>query len=602
MPGGDSLDEMFRCEMESHCGLMSESLLVLERGGSGTVVLQNLMRSAHSLKGAARIVNRRGVERIAHAIEDCFVLTQHGALVLAREDITVLLQTVDFLLKAGTDATEEPEDVRALQLAACLSALEKISVRAQSNTGSRNAASGAPDRETAAEGDTLAPGTHAMALAPTQDRFLRVTAENLNRLLGLAGDSLVESRWLHDYMERVRQIGKQQAEVGRLARSLKATLLQTRIPDGLRSAVEVFIQRLTVSHDTLRHGLEDLDAHDRRVSQVSHRLYMEVLRARMRPFGDISGAFPRMVRDLAVALGKEVRFEMTGEATQVDREVLASIETSLAHLLRNAVDHGCEKPDDRERAGKPRASLVRLDARQRSGTLVITVTDDGPGVNPGLLRRTAEKLSVPGWEKGFDHDLLELLFAPGFTLRREITEISGRGVGLDLVSTTVKRLRGGLRVENEPGRGMRFTLQLPLTISVLRALLVEICGEPYALPMAQIERVTRASAGSMVSIQGKRHLPSGNEHVRLVGARALLGYPERQDDPLSVVLLGEKRPRAALSVDAFLGERELIVHPLDPRIGNVPDISSASVLDDGAPALIFEPEELIHSILSHRGA
>src|SRR5678815_4674322 len=200
------------------------------------------------------------------------------------------------------------------------------------------------------------------------------------------------------------------------------------------------------------------------------------------------------VRDLARSLGKEVRLEIVGENTQVDRDILDRLETPLAHLLRNAVDHGCETAEMRQSAGKPAEAVIRLEARHSAGMLQVTVTDDGAGLDPQRLRQTivqkkltmstvAEQLSEP--------ELLEFLFLPGFTLKETVTEISGRGVGLDVVQNMVKNVRGSIRVATQPGRGMRFQLHLPLTLSVLRTLLVDVGGEPYAIPLSQIIRTLK---------------------------------------------------------------------------------------------------------------
>jgi two-component system sensor histidine kinase and response regulator WspE len=629
-PMDDSLDRMFLQEVETHCAAMSEGLLALEKNEAPKQTLENLMRAAHSIKGAARLVNRRSIERIAHALEDCFVLTQHGTITLGQADVSQLLRVVDFLACTGAAEGGQPEDVVAMQVAAHLAGLEKISLRAQErepraesgsaspaslqetgagtilevNTSSHSPALFQGEKVTGDEGGLATSARHGnreevSVVAVSRDRFLRITAESLNRLLGLAGDSLVESRWMQSFIETMYNAARQQADAERALQSANAMLAQTPLPDQARAAMSELSRKLSHARDTLRRRIGDLDGHERRVSQVSHRLYMEVLRTRMRPFSDISQAFARLVRDLGVALGKEARLEITGESTQVDREVLASIETAITHLLRNAVDHGCEPSALRTRLGKPAECRIRLDARDTAGMLIVTVADDGAGVDPALLREAARKLRPRGFaQSATDNDLLDLLFVPGFTLKEKVTEISGRGVGLDVVYNTARKLRGNARIENEPGHGMKVILQLPLTLSVVRTLVVSIGGEPYAIPLANIERVARISTGQIILIQGKRHFRSGDDHVRLAEGRHVLGYPAAEQSSWKVLLLGERKARAALIVDDFIGERELMVQPLDARLGRVPGIAAAALLDDGQPVLVIEPEELIHGILT----
>jgi two-component system sensor histidine kinase and response regulator WspE len=347
--------------------------------------------------------------------------------------------------------------------------------------------------------------------------------------------------------------------------------------------------------------VEDLDNFDRRSAQLSHRLYLEVLRTRLRPFAEGVRRFPRMVRDLARSLGKEVRLDIVGEHTPVDRDLLERLETPLAHLLRNAVDHGCETREQRQRAGKSLEGVIRLEARHSAGLLLVTVADDGPGVDPEHLRRliVQNKLAPPDRaEKLVESELFEFLFLPGFTMAEAVTEISGRGVGLDVVQNMVKSVRGAVRLSTQPGRGLRVQLQLPLTLSVLRALLVEVAGEPYAIPLSRITRALKLRRDQIEVLQGRRHFQLDGCQVGLLTAHQVLdcGHPKSPPTDLPVVVLGDRQAHYGLVVDRFLGERELVVQPLDPRLGKVQDISAAALMEDGSPVLIVDVDGLLGSI------
>jgi two-component system sensor histidine kinase and response regulator WspE len=360
-------------------------------------------------------------------------------------------------------------------------------------------------------------------------------------------------------------------------------------------------QNLAESQKFLADRMEELDLFDRRSAHLSHRLYLEVLRTRMRPFGDGVRRFPRMVRDLALSLGKEVRLDIQGENTQVDRDILERLEAPLAHLLRNAVDHGCEPAAERERQGKPAECVIRMEARHSAGMLLVTVTDDGGGVALERLRQSIvqKKLTTPVMaERMTESELLEFLFLPGFTLKDTVTEISGRGVGLDVVQNMVKAVRGAIRLANQPGRGLRVQLQLPLTLSVLRALLVDVAGEPYAFPLSQITRTLKLARDDIQALEGRHHFPFGGQPVGLLSAHQVLdcGAPRPPGNELPVVLLGDRNNRYGLVVDRFLGERELVVQPLDPRLGKVTDISAAALMEDGTPVLIIDVDDLLRSI------
>jgi len=430
---------------------------------------------------------------------------------------------------------------------------------------------------------------------------LRLTAENLNRLLGLAGESLVESRWLRPFTENMQLLKRFHFGVGDSFNQLRAVLDEQPLPEPAGRHLQDIVSRMTECRTFMNDRLDELDQFDRRSAQLSHRLYLEVLRTRMRPFSDGAHRFPRMVRDLSRSLGKEVRLEIIGENTQVDRDILEKLEAPLGHLLRNAVDHGCETPEARRQAGKPPAATLRLEARHSAGMLLVVVSDDGAGVDPEFLRAAIVRkgLALPALAQRLSEaELLEFLFLPGFSLKDRVTEISGRGVGLDVVQTMVKAVRGSIRISSQPGRGTRFQLQLPLTLSVLRTLLVEIGGEPYAIPLGQISRTLQLSRERIEALEGRHHFRLDNESVGLLAAHQVFGcgMPDASVPNLPVVVLGDRSARYGLVVDRFLGERELVVQPLDPRLGKVKDVSAAALMEDGTPALIVDVDDLLRSV------
>jgi two-component system sensor histidine kinase and response regulator WspE len=655
-----SMLDLFRVEAENQTAILTSGLLELERGKASPQLLETLMRAAHSLKGAARIVNVQSVVRVAHVMEDCFVATQERKLQLHQSEIDVLLRGVDLLLKiskrpdatASTVATENTEVTQFLaSLANVLDPSQGSGEKRKKPEGpsrpmpeSKRPKShhpgGAADVKEAAQAATpviaLEPHAYQPAAAvwpppvggseasqtplarkkppaadgPAQaitlrqeepERVVRLTADSLNRLLGLAGESLVESRWLRPFAESLQRLKRQHANLSQRLDRLRQSLQQDHLSDQAESQLHELTRSVAECHQFLAARMEELDVFDRRSAHLSHRLYLEVLRTRMRPFADGARRFPRMVRDLARALGKDVRLEVIGENTQVDRDILERLETPLAHLLRNAVDHGCEGPQARRAAGKPEESVIRLEARHSAGMLVVTVSDDGAGVDPERVRKVIiqKKLAMPSMaEKLSESELLEFLFLPGFTLKETVTEISGRGVGLDIVQNMVKSVRGAIRINTQPERGMRMQLHLPLTLSVLRALLVEVAGEPYAIPLTQISRALKLPREKIEMLEGRHYFHFGDQHVGLLTAHQVLdcGDPVTNSGDLPIVVLGDRSARYGLIVDRFLGERELVVQPLDPRLGKIKDISAAALMEDGSPVLIVDVEDLVRSI------
>ncbi|HLH53130.1 MAG TPA: response regulator, partial [Verrucomicrobiae bacterium] len=245
--------------------------------------------------------------------------------------------------------------------------------------------------------------------------------------------------------------------------------------------------------------------------------------------------------------------------------------------------------------------LLRLEARHSAGVLLVTVTDDGAGVDVERVREAIVKKRLATQnvaQKLTESELLEFLFLPGFTLKETVTEISGRGFGLDVVQNMIKGVRGTIRLINQSGRGLRVQLQLPLTLSVLRALLVEVAGEPYAIPLSQITRTLELGRDSIQTLEGRPHFHLGDQQIGILTAQQVLESPGpiSLENELSVVVLEDRTTRYGLVVDRFLGERELVVQPLDARLGKIRNISAAALMEDGAPVLIFDVEDVVRSI------
>ena len=433
------------------------------------------------------------------------------------------------------------------------------------------------------------------------DRVVRITAQSLNRLLGLAGESLVESRWLRPFADSLQRLKRHQTELSEKLDFLRNCLSEEHLSERAEHQFNELGREAAECRQILTDRMQELEMFDRRSANLSQRMYLEVLRTRMRPFSDGVRHFPRMVRDLARTLGKEVRLEIIGESTQVDRDILERLESPLAHLLRNAVDHGCETREQRLRAGKSPEGTIRVEARHSAGMLLVTVGDDGAGVQ---VQRVREAIMMRGLatpavaEKLAEAELLQFLFLPGFTLKEDVTEISGRGVGLDVVQNMVRSLRGNFRVSTQPGRGLRIQLQLPLTLSVLRALLVEVAGEPYAIPSTQITRVLKLQRENIEVLAGRHHFRFDDQPVGLHTAHQVFdcGDAQLSGDTVPVVVLGDRNARYGLVVDRFLGERELVVQPLDARLGKVQDISAAALMEDGSPVLIVDADDMLRSV------
>jgi len=589
-----SLHDLFRMEVEGQRQVLTDGLLVLERTPTAPGELEACMRAAHSLKGAARIVGLTAAVGVAHTMEDCLVEAQHGRLTLGNDAIDVLLRGVDLLGRIADTPTEsaahwarddtpEVEHFRAA-LAAALDDSDEIPTPAAAPIAA----------------DAVDAGT---AEAEAEERVLRVTARSLGRMLGLAGESLVESRWLDPFIRSLARLKRLQRETARALDRLNDAWPSRSTEHAAMAILTEARTRIAECQRVFAEHVVQLEMFDRRSAGVAHRLYDEALASHMRPFADGTRGFKRMVRDLARELGKETRLEVAGDTTQVDRDVLAKLEAPLGHLLRNAVDHGIEPSLDRLAAGKPAEGVVRLEAHHVAGLLEITVADDGHGIDIERVRSAivARGLADEQTSQHFtEAELLEFLFLPGFTIKNVVTEISGRGVGLDAVQNMVKQLRGSVRLSTRPGEGTRFQLHLPLTTSVVRTLVAEIGGEPYAFPLAHIVCTAMVPRDDVELLEGRQHFQLNGRQVGLVNAQQVLEGAESPTAPeqLFVIVVGDRTRghEYGLAVDGFRGVSELVVQPLDPRLGKIKDISAGALLDDGSPLLIVDVEDLIRSV------
>ncbi len=598
-----SLLELFRIELEAQAGLLSNGLLRLEQTPASSGVLENLMRAAHSIKGAARMVDLEPAVRLAHAMEDCFVAAQHG-VVLTPERVDHLLAAVDLLQRMAPAESSAPVmTMEAPELQQLLEALASPVPDADAPTAS----SPAPPTPT----PTPAPAPvepsqrQVSAAGPVEtgadENAVRVSTLRLNRLLGLSGEALVGTRWLGPYTDALQQIKRRQVELVKLLDRLwehrdarHGDPYETRLLQDAR-------HKATECRQLLIERLRDLDEYERRSNSLSSRLNREVLATRMRPFSAGVTGLQRLTRDLARKLGKDVHLELRGLPTEVDRDVLARLEAPLGHLLRNAIDHALESPEERAQAGKDAQATIVVEAAHNAGMLTVSIIDDGRGIDPEAVRARVVARGLVNAELASslgESELLDFLFLPGFSMRDRVTDVSGRGVGLDVVHTTVRELRGAVRVSSTPGQGTRFVLQLPLTLGLVRALLVEVAGEPYALPLARIDSAQRLKRDRIATVEGHQYCTVGDQRIGLIAARQVLELEDTNasSDELYVVVLGERDSRYGLIVDRLLGERNLAVQSLNPLFGKIRDISAGAVLEDGSPALIFEVDDLLHSI------
>ncbi|MDB5933497.1 MAG: hybrid sensor histidine kinase/response regulator [Massilia sp.] len=583
-----SMLDLFRMEADGQARTLTDGLLAMERGAGDDATVESLMRAAHSIKGAAAIVGLDVVVQLAHGMEDAFVAAQHGQLQLTPARIDVLLAGVDLILQCSAlaeDAVAGWLRQNAGRIAAAMTSIAQVAAVREAPALPAVAAAAEPEPEPEPE------------LAP---QATRARMQNYDPLLALASETRINAHQLAPVMASLQRFKRNQASLFQAIEHLHEALVRSADPALIEKSALV-LQKTHPLKQFLHEHMATVDSYERRVLSVSNNLVDEVLALRMRPFRDGVHAFARMVRDLTRSLGKDAQLTITGEDTLVDRDILAAIEGPLNHLLRNAVDHGMESLEERRAAGKPAIGDIRLEARHRHGMLSIVISDDGRGVDLERIRAAVVRrklASAPMAAAMSKPELMEFLFLPAFSLKETASAISGRGVGLDIVQQAVRAQNGNVRIDSEPGKGFTTSITLPLTQSIVRALVVDIQGEAYAIPIVKVERVLKVPPADLHTLEGKQFFDFGGEHLGLVSAAQVLelGQMAPGAGDLAVVVIGAGRSRYALVVDAIRGEQSLAVQPLDAMFGKLRDISAAALLDDGAPVLILDVADLLLSV------
>lgn len=362
----------------------------------------------------------------------------------------------------------------------------------------------------------------------------------------------------------------------------------------LERFVEVFQGRYGTND--LVEVLNEISTH---LGQLTNHLQEEIMKARMLPIAQVFNRFPRMVRDLAHKLGKEINFTVEGKETELDRNVIEVISDPLIHLLRNAVDHGIERPEERVAAGKPKAGNILLKAYHQENHIVIIAEDDGRGMDVNKIRRKAVDRGLIDEEAAArlsDGEILNYVFLPGFSLSKEVTDLSGRGVGLDVVKKNIEQINGFLEMSSVLGQGTKFTIKLPLTLAIIRALMVSITGQVYAFPLANVMETMNVFRTDVKKVRNTEVIAVRGKVLPLICLAELFNGQKPKSHRLSVVVVGIGKRRVGVIVDRLLREQEIVIKSLGNYLGRTPGISGATILGDGEVALIIDVRALIEEL------
>jgi two-component system, chemotaxis family, sensor kinase CheA len=533
------MDELLRdfiAETNDHLAVLERDLVAIEGSPADGRLLDDAFRSVHSIKGTCGFLGLKRLETLLHAAED-------------------------LLGKLRDDAPPPPAAIGAL-LSACDRAKTIVGALAQEG---HEAEAGDDDiiarLELVARSSAAAPAAgFAPAAAGAQNNPAPMTAANTVRV-------------------DIETIDRLMAEVGEmvLARNQLTQTLRGRTDPEAALALE-------------------------RLSQVTSNLQESVMKTRLQPIGHAWARLPRMVRDLGRELGKKIELELEGGETELDRHVLELVKDPFTHLLRNAADHGIEPPAERRRAGKPETGTVALSARQEGGAIVITLSDDGRGIDPERVRAAIRRGGFVGEAElsGLsEHQLLQFVFHPGFTTAAQVTSVSGRGVGLDVVRSNAERIGGAVEIVSNRGHGTCVTIKIPLTLAIVPALLLECAGQRFAVPQSAVVELVRAGAEHRLDwIQGAPVLRLRGSMLPLVFLHRVVGIGKRQGDGDSalIAIIGYGTRRFGVIIDGADDAGEIVVKPLSPVLHGIKLFAGSTVLGDGSVVLILDPGALAAAV------
>jgi two-component system, chemotaxis family, sensor kinase CheA len=540
----EAIFQTFLIESEEHFAIMEEALLALESHPEDEELLQTIFRMAHTIKGSAACLGFQTLTEFAHVLEDLLEKLRDHTIVVTDNLITILLQAVDVLKQMGPDAVAGIEEMQP-SYRAVLKQLVQESQKTERHEKTTD------DIAASQLEELLNQGVEGTSISNEQRKTLRIDIEKLDHMLTLTGE-------------------------------------------------------ISIARGRLRQLVEKLDARTRQeileADQDIERLYMElqelVMKSRMVPVGPVFRRYIRVVRDLATTQGKQVNLRVEGADVEVDTRIIEHLTDPLTHLIRNAIDHGIESPDLREAQGKEPCGTITLRAYHDSGNIIIQLSDDGSGLNrKRILERAWSSGMIGEKEELTDQQIYRLVYKAGFSTARDVTDISGRGVGMDIVRRNIEALRGSVEISSCEGEGATITIRLPLTLAIIDGFKVGVDNSTYIIPMETVlecielpeEQRYRADKSGVVNLRDQP-LP----YIRLRHFFDLGGTACNRE---SIVVVQYNDQQAGIVVDSIYGESQAVIKPLGKMFRELPNISGCTVLGSGEVALILDVSRILHEVI-----
>lgn len=654
---------LFFEETDDHLQQLNDHVLALESNPQDTALLNDIFRSAHTLKGMAATMGYDVMTQLTHKMENIFELFKTATLSVTSDSISLIFKCLDRLSELVEDLREEKE-LQPNQITDLLLELDQVEQQSQNQSDQQHS-------ETTTSDTPLAQLSLAFEQLDSSDLFVIEQAvagdyHAFSIAVRLEKDSMLKGPRAFLIMEKLEQSGDilhtepsaEQLEEGdfdsdfRLVYLTQNELAEVQKNIASNSEIEEFrvepfqanpsqatnetlktdttkepttqtketketmTHHASVSNQSIRVDLSRLDSfldlvselvvYRNQLEDVSHRENIEaikdpleqvshltselqdlVLRIRMQQVNVVFSRFPRMVRDLSTELGKEMDLVIIGEETELDKTVVSELSEPLVHLLRNSVDHGIESPEEREALGKSRKGTIRLAAYQEGNRVIITLEDDGKGLDPQVIKASAERKGL-ATEGLSDEEIQQLIFHPGFSTAEKVTNISGRGVGMDAVQSKIANLGGTIELWSRPNKGTRFTIKLPLTLSIIQALMVRVGTETFAIPLDLVERVVIIKEEEVIQTVSQEVYRFQEDLIPIIRTDQLLGIEGNTVGKKFAIIVNSEQQYYGLLADELVGQQEIVIKKIDPLLQQLDRYQGATILGNGSIALILD--------------
>ncbi len=572
---------------------LAQDLLSLEKGSTSPDLLNSIFRAVHTVKGTSSFLGLEQMTELAHSFEDVLNKLRRGEIIVTAEKMDVILAAYDILKELLTRI--ENKDSRRVDLKPILERLKEIALSAQA--GNREATV-APALPPAGSPTVPSAGDPAPPASPTSPLSAGMEQEKTGKDGGSDEDKS------GSVQQDAQQQGGQRGTKGAADTTIRVDV--TRLDSLMNLVGELVLGRNRLTQIAtqvaqqyedlpISRGLSDTSA---QIDFITTELQMAVMKTRMVPIAKVFNKIPRLIRDLCRETGKDINLVMEGEETELDKTIIEELSDPLVHIIRNAADHGIEPQADRTASGKPAQGTVRLTAQHEGNHIVIAIRDDGRGMD-------AEKLKAKAIEKGMisesqaremsQKEALNLIFAPGFSTATKVTNISGRGVGMDVVRTNISKLKGIVEIDSEKGKGSGFTIKLPLTLAIIQALLVKAAEEIYCIPLNSVLEVIRVQEAEISTINGVEVVRLRDSVLPIARIARILGGKnnEATAEWTYIVVVGLAEQRLGIVVDSMLGQKEVVIKSLGNYLGTVEGIAGSTILGDGQVIMIVDVGELM---------